>query len=222
MTAIDTWYFGRLIFTPLNFLRTNLSHVSLFYGQNPWHYYITQALPILCGTTLPSAIRACRRSLRGSYGVGAQKLAVVTLITVLIYSCAGHKEWRFIHPILPILHALASKRMVDSYFARAARPKTAGGTYAGSNRASTPMRLPARSIHLYAILATLPLVFYVMRYHGQGQIAVMYRLRDIPSSELHSVGFFMPCHSTPWQAYLHRPELDEGRLWSLGCEPPLE
>lgn len=213
-----------MTFTPLNFLKTNLSHVSLFYGRNPWHYYITQALPILCATTLPSAILSWQRSLSGAYGTGARKLGIVALATIFIYSCAGHKEWRFIHPILPILHSLTSKGMVDSYFAHAPPPKKAGSAHAESrsNRGRRPMRLPVRSVHLYLIFATLPLCFYIMRYHGQAQIAVMYRLRDIPASQLRSVGFLMPCHSTPWQAYLHRPELDGGRLWSLGCEPPLK
>ena len=224
MTVIDTWYFGRLIFTPLNFLKTNLSHVSLFYGQSPWHYYITQALPVLCATTFFSAIRAWHRSLTGAYGMGATKLAIVTFVTVLVYSCAGHKEWRFIHPILPILHILTSKSMVDCYFARAPPPKTASNVHAKpkSSPAWKPVRLPIRSVHRCLILATFPLSVYIMRYHGRGQIAVMYRLRDISPSQLHSVGFFMPCHSTPWQAYLHRPELDDGRFWGLGCEPPLQ
>jgi len=31
----------------------------------------------------------------------------------------------------------------------------------------------------------------------------------------------MPCHSIPWQSYIHRKELEKGRAWSLSCEPPL-
>ncbi|THH27494.1 hypothetical protein EUX98_g6681 [Antrodiella citrinella] len=47
-------------------------------------------------------------------------------------------------------------------------------------------------------------------------------LRSLPADEVKSVGFLMPCHSTPWQAYLHRREWsDESHYWSLGCEPPL-
>lgn len=63
---------------------------------------------------------------------------------------------------------------------------------------------------------------YVMRLHGSAQISVMEYLRSINASELHSVGFLMPCHSTPWQAYLHKPELSGGNLWALSCEPPLK
>ena len=50
---LDSLYYGKPTFTPLNFLRTNFSSVSLFYGMNAWHYYLTQAVPILCTTALP-------------------------------------------------------------------------------------------------------------------------------------------------------------------------
>src|SRR5262245_29178522 len=50
---LDSVYYGTPTFTPVNFLRTNLSSVSLFYGASPWHYYLTQGLPILCATALP-------------------------------------------------------------------------------------------------------------------------------------------------------------------------
>ena len=49
----DSLYYGKPTLTPLNFLLTNLSSISLFYGSNPWHFYVTQALPILCTTALP-------------------------------------------------------------------------------------------------------------------------------------------------------------------------
>jgi len=40
--------------------------------------------------------------------------------------------------------------------------------------------------------------------------------------EVRSIGFLMPCHSTPWQSHLHNPQLDHpGKLWAIGCEPPL-
>jgi len=41
LLLVDSLYYGKLTFTPLNFLRVNLSSVSLFYGANPWHYYVT-------------------------------------------------------------------------------------------------------------------------------------------------------------------------------------
>ncbi|CAH7666923.1 expressed protein [Phakopsora pachyrhizi] len=53
-----------------------------------------------------------------------------------------------------------------------------------------------------------------------------------------SVGFLMPCHSTPWQNHLHKPRLDpivkrkingnveveevKERMWMLSCEPRIK
>jgi len=81
--------------------------------------------------------------------------------------------------------------------------------------------LPIRNLYKFIILSLLPVSLYVLFFHGRGQIAVMYYLRGTSPTELHSVGILMPCHSTPWQAFLHRPELEGGRLWTLTCEPPL-
>ncbi|EFR00025.1 GPI mannosyltransferase 3 [Nannizzia gypsea CBS 118893] len=33
-----------------------------------------------------------------------------------------------------------------------------------------------------------------------------------------TVGFLMPCHSTPWRSHLVSPHI---RAWALGCEPPV-
>jgi GPI mannosyltransferase 3 len=50
----------------------------------------------------------------------------------------------------------------------------------------------------------------------------MEHLRSIAPENLQSVGFLMPCHSTPMQSHLHRPHFEKGRLWAIGCEPPLK
>jgi len=128
---------------------------------------------------------------------------------------AGHKEWRFLHPLLPLLHVLASKSLVDAYdHAQSTRKSTA-------KKGIKPL-IPIRASHLWLILLTIPASIYVVFFHCSAQISVMSYLRSIPPHELRSVGFLMPCHSTPWQAYLHRPDLTQpGRLWALGCEPPL-
>jgi hypothetical protein len=34
-----------------------------------------------------------------------------------------------------------------------------------------------------------------------------------------TVGFFMPCHSTPWRSHLVHPEIN---AWALTCEPPID
>ncbi|PVF98864.1 hypothetical protein CPB86DRAFT_704237 [Serendipita vermifera] len=207
----DSLYFDRLTFTPLNFVRVNLSSVSLFYGGNPWHYYLTQAIPILLTTSLPSFVHGIYLTIRNNPNPPRNLRALRTLLnlvvwTLIIYSLAGHKEWRFIHPLLPMMHLFCTQSLLSLV------PK--------------PLNVPrVRSILLkpagFLILLPLPVILYTTFIHGRAQIAVIDHLRGLSKEDLSSVGFLMPCHSTPWMAYLHRPELSAGHLWALGCEPPL-
>ncbi|KZT09622.1 glycosyltransferase family 22 protein [Laetiporus sulphureus 93-53] len=195
IVLLDSAYYGGLTLTPLNFLLTNLSSVSLFYGASPWHYYLSQAIPVLCTTVLPFVIHGTWLVARSTEPTPKILLGIIGW-TICVYSLAGHKEWRFVHPLLPLMHVLAAKALVDTY---------------GSGHQST--RLPIRSSHRLLILLPLPAICY---------IEVMHYLRNLPPHEVNSVGFLTPCHSTPWQAYLHRANLaDERKFWALGCEPPL-
>lgn len=195
-------------FTALNFLRTNLSSISLFYGGMPWHYYLTQAYPILLTTCLPFFFHGVALSFRfqtarrDSSSANLTTLLGLIIWTTAIYSLAGHKEWRFLHPLLPIMHLFCTKSLLTA------------------QRTTSPIPIPPR--YLALLLLQIPAMIYVILLHGRAQIAVMHYLRSISPAELTSVGFLMPCHSTPWQAYLHRAQLAEaGRMWALGCEPPL-
>jgi phosphatidylinositol glycan class B len=216
--AIDSAYYGRPTLTPLNFLLTNF-HVSAFYGTNQWHYYFTQALPILLSTALPFALHGAYLLSKPQFGGNDATLLMVKLVawTLGVYSLGRHKEWRFVHPLLPLLHICAAKSLVSFNMSF---PKTSfqrNGKNGGSS-----LFLNIRSMHLAVILLNLPLIYYVLRWHGSAQISVMHYLRSLPQVELDTLGFLMPCHSTPWQAYLHRSELNgTGKMWALGCEPPL-
>ena len=35
------------------------------------------------------------------------------LLTISVYSLPGHKEWRFLHPILPLMITLSAKYLVS-------------------------------------------------------------------------------------------------------------
>jgi len=224
--VLDSLYYRKLTFTPLNFLLTNLSSVSLFYGSSPWHYYLSQALPILCTSTLPFALHGfwttCKRA------VMPQRIALGCIVwTIAVYSAAGHKEWRFLHPLLPLLHIFASKSLIDLH--RSSRQKKFHRSAASEKSVSptlfTSYFPPIQTSHLLLILTTLPFSLYVVLFYGDAPISVMTYLRTLPEAELQggSIGFLMPCHSTPWLAYLHRKELsDQGTMWALGCEPPLQ
>ncbi|KZS96324.1 glycosyltransferase family 22 protein [Sistotremastrum niveocremeum HHB9708] len=190
----------------LNFLGINSSSVASFYGRMPWHYYIVQALPILCNTSLPFALQGTFSALRGNH-MAMKRMAMLVIWTIFTYSLIGHKEWRFLHPILPLLHVLSAKAIVDA-------------SQNFPNKWIHPS-ISIRRTHAIFLLSTIPLSIYVILFHGRAQIEVMEHLRGIPSFELCSIGFLMPCHSTPWQSHLHRPELGPGSLWALGCEAPL-
>ncbi|KAF9246445.1 glycosyltransferase family 22 protein [Melanogaster broomeanus] len=191
--AIDTWFYGRPTLTLFNFLRVNASPVSVFYGSSPWHYYLSQALPILCTTTLPFL-------LHGFWLVFREDRAKLRIMagcvgwTVFVYSFVGHKEWRFLQPLLPMMHIIASRSIAQLLDIR-------NGPF---------------------LSLSIPASVYVTFFHCTGQIKVMSFLRGTPADNSTTIGFLMPCHSTPWQAYLHRPDLAEpGKMWALGCEPPL-
>ncbi|XP_006457913.1 hypothetical protein AGABI2DRAFT_64785 [Agaricus bisporus var. bisporus H97] len=226
MFILDSLYYSRPLFTPYNFLKTNLSSVSLFYGSSPWHYYLTQAIPILCTTALPFALHGIittfRQPKHSSAALG--NMLNVILWSISIYSFAGHKEWRFIHPLLPLLHIFAAKSLIDMSLKAQSHVKAKAKAM---NARATALIPPLRRSHLTFLLLSLPASIYVILFYCSGPISVLSYLRSLPvnvtlvdgKQQPQSVGFLMPCHSTPGQAYLHRPTWE---VWSLGCEPPLQ
>ncbi|KAJ7940407.1 glycosyltransferase family 22 protein [Mycena leptocephala] len=178
--ALDSVYYGTPTFTPLNFLATNLSNVSLFYGGNAWHYYLSQAIPILCTSALPFVLRQVWLTLRGRDSVALGTMLACITWTIGVYSFAGHKEWRFIHPLLPMLHVFATKSLHDMS--------------ASANKTYRRLRI--------TLLLTLPISCYIALLYCSGPIQVMAFIRGLPREELRDggVGFLMPCHSTPGHA----------------------
>jgi GPI mannosyltransferase 3 len=71
--------------------------ISLYYGGHPFHFYFTQAVPLVLFTFLPVAI----------YGIykckGKRRNAFMALGFVLALSVLGHKEFRFIMPVVPCM-----------------------------------------------------------------------------------------------------------------------
>ncbi|KAG6335207.1 hypothetical protein ID866_3878 [Astraeus odoratus] len=218
--AIDTSFYGWPTLTLLNFLHINASPISSFYGSSSWHYYLSQALPILCTTSLPFVLHGMFLSLKNNEG----KLKIMAGCvgwTTLVYSSLGHKEWRFLHPLLPMLHIFGARSLLELYNRSA---EVGRSRYNSNNWQKTrgPVRLPVRTRDILLLLLSVPAAVYVTFAHCTGQVQVTSYLRNLPVDNSTTIGFLMPCHSTPWQAYIHRRDLDHpGRMWALGCEPPL-
>jgi phosphatidylinositol glycan class B len=238
MFIADSLYYGKPTLTPFNFLRTNLSSVSLFYGKNPWHYYVSQAIPVLLTTALPFTLHGIWITItsKSPRNIPLRTLLITIIWTVGVYSLAGHKEWRFLHPILPLLYIFAAKSIVDSSFSQqhAKRDLKSAADPRASRAKIRPQTLTAihRQFHLshiskkylYLLLATVPISLYIILFYCSAPISVLSYIRSIAQKELDktTIGVLMPCHSLPGDAYVHREKLAHGRMWALGCEPPLE
>lgn len=206
--------------------------MSLFYGANSWHYYLTQAIPILCTTALPFTVHGIWITISKSpHNQSLRTMLATAIWTIAIYSFAGHKEWRFLHPILPLLHIFATKSLVDLSRGTFKRKKTERA-HSQPNIWQAPistfqrlLRLPnIPHKYLTLLFLTLPVSLYVVGFYCSGPITFLSYFRALPRDELGKgfVGVLMPCHSTPGYSYLHRDKLADGGMWALGCEPPLK
>ncbi|KAF9179468.1 hypothetical protein BGZ51_006910 [Haplosporangium sp. Z 767] len=101
-------FYNEWILTPLNFLRVNVMEgISLFYGSSPWHWYLSQGIPILFGIYIPLVLYGSWRAFKTNTGLNAslkQQVLYLCLWVLVVYSSLQHKEWRFLYPILyPLL-----------------------------------------------------------------------------------------------------------------------
>ena len=97
----DMAWYNRPVWPFWAFLKTNFGdHVSELYGVMPWHFYVSQALPLLLLGYLPLAYLGIKTS---------KRILLVTVgINLLAFSMVAHKELRFIYFLLPSLEAIAA------------------------------------------------------------------------------------------------------------------
>ncbi|KAL7948308.1 glycosyltransferase family 22 protein [Trichoderma barbatum] len=116
----DRLYFGFWTFPPYNWLNFNISKsLAVFYGRNPWHYYLLQGIPLLCTTSLPFVLPALLKPLikpkTADQANILRTLSWTVLTTVAALSLISHKEVRFIYPLLPVLSVLAAPRAASFF-----------------------------------------------------------------------------------------------------------
>lgn len=243
----DRLYFGFWTFPPYKWLYFNLSQsLAVFYGHMPWHYYLSQGIPLLTTTFLPFALVGLYKATSSSRTLTVLQSNILKTLSFAVLSMVGtlsiisHKEVRFIYPLLPILHILAAP-YVFKFFTipatstpAATTTQTKGSAAAPSSTTTTGPVTLRHKISLANLLSlNLLLAIYLSLFHQPAALSVMTFLRteferihpdslsldssSSPKQELFAL-FLTPCHSTPWRSHLAYPAL---RARALTCEPPL-
>jgi len=234
----DRLYYGVWTLPPLRFLYFNIAQsLAVFYGRNRADYYITEGLPLLLTTALPFAVIGLLRAPRskrvphspitGNRSMRSpppqtvddpislrilSRLAWASVVATSVLSMIAHKEVRFLYPLLPFLHVLAAGPL--SVFLPANGP------------------LMRKTLVGLLLLTNVLIGGYISTVHQRGVIDVLTHIRhkhevrnDLSQHSMlphgitnTTVGFLMPCHSTPWRSHLIYPTLS---AWALTCEPPV-
>ncbi|KAF8677294.1 hypothetical protein HU200_046780 [Digitaria exilis] len=185
-TLLDWWMYGQQVIVPLNFLKFNLfSSGGDYYGTHVFHWYFTQGFPSMIWTFLPFAIFGI---------VNSREWRISGLIAWVlgVYSILGHKEFRFVLPVLPLA-------LMFSGYCLAATSQLKSKNMHGKR---WPSSLQLSVILL--IITNVPMALYMSLFHQRGMEDVMYYLsKEAHDGKVKSILFLMPCHSTPYYSTLH-------------------
>ena len=103
---LDSWFYGQVTIAAWTFLKMNLlQNISEQYGVQPWHWYISNFMPALfCGFGLYPLFQGVYKGFH--YQNGLSKILLFCLaFSMTCYSFLGHKEHRFIMPLIPLMMA---------------------------------------------------------------------------------------------------------------------
>ncbi|KAF8976150.1 glycosylphosphatidylinositol anchor biosynthesis, partial [Entomortierella lignicola] len=80
----------------------------------------------------------------------------------------------------------------------------------------------AIAIVVILIFVNAVMAWYTTLVHQRGVVDVMNWIREEARiGHIQSVGFIMPCHSTPWLSSTHIRDSEPVNMWFVTCEPPL-
>jgi alpha-1,6-mannosyltransferase len=101
--GIDRWFWKGWIWPEFNsFVYNAIEGKSANWGVSPRWYYFTNLLPRISMAALPLALMGATMSRR-------MRLYLLPCFTYMaIYSMLGHKEWRFIVYVLPLVNIVAA------------------------------------------------------------------------------------------------------------------
>ncbi|EXB94916.1 GPI mannosyltransferase 3 [Morus notabilis] len=194
-----TWVFDRLMYgswilVPHNFLKFNfLSSGGDYYGTHKWHWYFSQGFIVMLFSFLPFSIAGIMQSKQW-------KLSGLIAWVLGLYSLLGHKEFRFVLPVLPIAlmfsgYSLAAISIRNSPNGKRKESSSVSGKW------PPKLRLPV----LFLLATNIPMALYMNLIHQRGSEDVMNHLsKEVLYGKVKSILFLMPCHATPYYSTLHR------------------
>ncbi|CAD6565340.1 MAG: glycosylphosphatidylinositol anchor biosynthesis [Alectoria sarmentosa] len=234
-TLIDRLYYEQWTFPPFRFLYFNIAQsLAVFYGRNDWHYYLSQGYPLLLTTFLPFGLIGIWQSLfplehppqylNDSISTKTIKyqLATTAVLVPCVLSFISHKEVRFVYPLLPLLHTLAAVPFTTFFLP--------GVSLAIPHSSQFTAK---RLLLAFLLIVNISIAIVTTTLHQTAPFAVMTYLRNqhtkhylsqppseflAPAPSTMTVGFLMPCHSTPWRSHLVHSST---KAWALTCEPPV-
>ncbi|KAL7193705.1 hypothetical protein ACSBR2_025343 [Camellia fascicularis] len=192
--SLDRLMYGSWVLVPLNFLKFNfLSSGGDYYGTHKWHWYFTQGFSVMLFTFLPFSIAGIILSKQW-------KLSGLIAWVLGLYSVLGHKEFRFVLPVLPIAlmfsgYSLATIRRSDSSHDRR------------KGLPSIHTKCPSKKhwVIIFLFATNLPMALYMSLVHQRGTEDVMnYLSEEARNEKVESILFLTPCHATPYYSTLHR------------------
>ncbi|KAL3535287.1 hypothetical protein ACH5RR_003748 [Cinchona calisaya] len=191
---LDRMMYGSWVFVPLNFLKFNfLSSGGDYYGTHPWHWYFTQGFTVMVFTFLPFVVAGI---------VISKEWKLSGLITWVlgIYSILGHKEFRFVLPVLPIALMFSAVAL-----ASLGRTNLSDDQNKAFQSAATKFSIKKKLALFFLIGTNLPMALYMSMVHQRGTEDVMYYLStEAVNENVRSILFLTPCHATPYYSTLHR------------------
>ncbi|XP_059637560.1 mannosyltransferase APTG1 isoform X2 [Cornus florida] len=197
MCLLDFLMYGSWVIVPLNFLKFNfLSSGGDYYGTHKWHWYFTQGFPVMVFTFLPFSIAGIILSKQW-------KLSGLVAWVLGLYSILGHKEFRFVLPILPVALIFCGYTL-----ATIRRPRSSNGkrkksvdSHTTHGKCSLKMQLAI----LFLVATNIPMAFYMSLVHQRGTEDVMnYLSKEALNGKVRNILFLTPCHATPYYSTLHR------------------
>lgn len=219
--TIDRVFYGTWTFVPWNFVRFNvLEGGSAAYGSQPWHFYVTQALPAVVGTMLPLLVLGTYRY--GNRSARTREPILASIGLILSLSFISHKEMRFLLPVMYVfmtfIGAYLSDILHDSNdddpdaVRRKKRTRRRRRRSAGCCCGCSP-HVPV----LGTLLATNGLAaLYLCQVHQRAPLDVMAYFRGRSEEDVRSILFLTSCHATPYYSHLHR----DLPMRFLDCSPP--